>query len=281
MIIEERFHEVKALIESVGTEARAYFDSASVENVAKGDGSAVTVVDGHIERALLDYIGTHFPDDAVVGEEHGSKPGTSGFVWHIDPLDGTDNFVRKIPFFGVSVARLGDTAEDSFAIVHNPATGQTFSTFLETEGGVYENERLCTMTKEPLTGSRYMLTIGAGRGEAWMQPAKFRIAESLGVAYGNATFYRSSALELAYVAANRIDGYLTFGIKSWDYAAGLFLVRAAGGAISVFENGAWRRVTESLKSVCSTHGKTLFASHPDFHDEVLARIGDPAVWGTT
>lgn len=275
MKIEQQFRELVSAVEDAGTLAREYFTSNRRDNTEKRDGTVVTEVDQKIEAVLLDFVRAHFPDDAIVGEEHGSKEGTSQFVWHIDPIDGTDNFLRKIPFCAISVARLGDSLEDSFGIVHNPLTGQTFASLMDE--GVYENEHLAVFTKEPL-GGRYVISIGRGSAEPWMRPAGYALQEGLGMKYGKCLGYGSTALELAYIAANRIDGYLTYGLHSYDYAAGLFLVNAVGGAISVFEDGKWKRWEGSLKALCSVHGRVMFASHPDIHEDITSFIGDPKRW---
>ena len=273
--IESKFHELQAEIKTVSKLAQVYFETDSTKNEQKSDGSVVTEVDQAIERHLRGWIDREFPDDAIVGEEEAGKDGTSGFVWHIDPIDGTDNFLRKIPFCAVSVARLGDTPEDSFGIVHNPLTGQTFSSLME--NGAYENERVTNLTAEPL-GGKYVITVATTGRDPWMRPAKFALFAGLSQKFGKSISYGSTALELAYVAANRIDGYLTFGLNSYDYGAGLFLVKAAGGAISVFEKGVWQRYEGSIKDLCDTHNKTIFASHPDIHDAVLNFVGDPKAW---
>lgn len=274
MDTEEQFHQFKEVVREAGKIAKAYFDASDTANEQKADGSVVTEVDKKTETFLLEYIRKHFPNDAIVGEEHGAHAGDSGFVWHIDPIDGTDNFLRKIPFCAISVARLGDSPAGSFGIVYNPLTEQMFATFLETEGGVYENDHLCKLTPDPL-GGRYAISIGRGR-EAWMKSATYALFEKLGTKYGKCGAYGSAALELAYVAANRIDAFLTYGLKSYDYAAGLFLVKAVGGAISVFEDGKWTRWERGLKELCSQHNRTIFVSHPDVHEMMLVDIGDPA-----
>lgn len=274
MNIENQFQRLITEIEGAGKIAQQYFNEDNTENERKSDGSVVTLVDQGIERLLRTFIDNNFPEDAVVGEEEENKIGHSGFVWHIDPIDGTDNFLRKIPFCAVSVARLGDTLEDSFGIIHNPLTGQTFASLME--DGVYENKRIAKLTAEPL-GGRYVISVGRGR-EQWMKGAAYRIKEALGLKYGKGESYGSTALELAYLAAGRIDGFLTFGLNSYDYAAGLYLVSAAGGQISVFENGKWKIWSGSLKDLCNQHGRIIFASHPDVHIEMRDFIGDPKNW---
>jgi len=278
MINEDKFNEVKDFVIKVGKIACDYFYSGDTKNTLKKDLTVVTQVDKEIEVELVKYIHMNFPDDAIVGEEFGNEKGRSGFVWHLDPIDGTDNFLRKIPFFAISVARLGDDVEGCFGIVHNPITNQTFSSFKETLGGVYENDRLCTLTADPL-GGKYVITIGGSSRELWMKPAVYALSEAVGLKYGRGGFYHCIALELAYIAANRIDANLTFGLNSYDYAAGLLLVKATGGAISVFEDGKWQRWNSTLKDLCSQN-RTIFSSHPDIHQGILDFIGDPNCWAT-
>jgi len=98
MTIEQKFAATIAVIEQVGQKAWDYFDADSATNEVKADGSVVTDIDKAIEVELMAFIRELFPDDSIVGEEGEGYLGTSDFVWHIDPIDGTDNFPRKIPF---------------------------------------------------------------------------------------------------------------------------------------------------------------------------------------
>jgi myo-inositol-1(or 4)-monophosphatase len=275
MNIEPQFRELITEIKRAGTVAHDYFVSESTENEQKSDGSVVTEVDHAIERQLRVWIDQKFPDDAIIGEEEEGKVGTSGFVWHIDPIDGTNNFLRKVPFCAISVARLGPDAEDSFGIVYNPLTQQMFASLME--DGAYENERVTNLTAEPL-GGKLLITFGYSGAQAWMKPAGYKIQAAVGTKFGSCRPLGSTALELAYLAAGRIDGYLTYGLNSYDYAAGLYLVKAAGGMISVFENGEWQVWEAPLRELCVEHGKIIFASHPDIHCEIRDFIGDPKSW---
>lgn len=274
MTFEEKYHTLVTLIETEGKQARAYFDDNQSTNEQKADGSVVTQIDKDIEAAIMTFVRNEFPDDSIVGEEGEGYIGTSDFVWHIDPIDGTDNFLRRIPFCAISVARLGSTTEDSFGVVHNPITAQTFAALMD--NGVYEREHVHVLTDE-LLGGRAVISIARGR-EAWMKSAAYNLKKGLGMKFGKCDPYGCCALELAYVAANRIDGVLTFGLNSYDYGAGLYLIKAAGGKISVFENGLWSPWTRSLKELCMEHGKTIFVSHNCIHDTALDLIGDPRTW---
>lgn len=274
MTLEQKFHTLVELIETLGLQARAYFDDNQIANEQKADGSVVTQIDKDIEVALVTFIRAEFPKDSIVGEEGEGYVGTSDFVWHIDPIDGTDNFLRRIPFCAISVARLGSTTEDSFGVVHNPITKQTFAALMD--NGVYEKDHIHILNNEIL-GGRGMVSMARGR-EGWMKSAGYNIRKAIALKFGGGNSYGSCALELAYVAANRLDGVLIFGLHSYDYAAGIFLVNAAGGQISVFENNAWAPWTGSLKDLCAEHGKTMFISHGGIHADALALIGNPRDW---
>lgn len=275
MEIQEQFSALIQTVKRAGLVAREYFDSEALENEQKSDGSVVTRVDREIEQILRGFVQKHFPEDAIIGEEGDAVEGTSGFVWHIDPIDGTDNFLRKIPFCAISVARLGEVAEDSFAVVYNPITEHSFASLME--GGVYENQRLANLTAEPL-GGRYVVSTGLGKSEPWMRSIRYPLAAAIEERFGKCQSYGCSALETAYLAAGRIDAYLTCGLHTYDYAAGLYLVKAAGGQISVFEDGAWHTWTASIKSLCAEHGRTILASHPEVHERIRDFIGDPRRW---
>lgn len=274
MTIEEKFHTLISLVETEGLKARAYFDDNEHSNEQKADGSVVTQIDTDIEDVIVGFVRTYFPEDTIIGEESAGYIGTSDFVWHIDPIDGTDNFLRRIPFCAISVARLGSATEDSFGIIHNPITNQTFAALMD--NGVYEREHVHVLTNE-LLGGRAVFSISRGRDD-WMKSAAFNLFKAIGTSLGKCSIFNCTALELAYIAANRIDGQLIFGLHSYDYAAGLFLVKSAGGQISVFRNGVWSPWTGSLKELCAVHGETMFISHGGIHDDALKLIGDPRTW---
>ena len=207
MTIEEKFHSLVALIETEGLKARAYFDDNENSNEQKADGSVVTQIDKDIEIALVSFVRREFPDDSIVGEEGEGYIGTSDFVWHIDPIDGTDNFLRRIPFCAVSVARLGSTTEDSFGVVHNPITRQTFAALMD--NGVYEREHIHVLN-DSILGGKGMISMARGRSESWMKSASYNIRKALAMKFGGGNSFGSCALELAYVAANRLDGVLIY-----------------------------------------------------------------------
>ncbi len=268
------FEDTKEAVRAAGLIAADAFYAGDMHFDKKPDMTVVTKTDRAVEESIVRFVSAHFPEDSIVGEETGIQRKTSSFVWHIDPIDGTENFLRRIPFFGISVARLGDTPDGSFGMVYNPITKQLFSSYKDAAGDMYENERVCTMTPDKL-GSRYFINMGRRAREPWMKTATFSIQKDLTLQFGRCWSIGCTSLELSYLAANRIDGFITFGLETYDYAAGLFLVRASGGKISVFEGGTWREWTQSIKALCELSGPVIFASHPDTHLMFLDAIGDP------
>ena len=268
------FADLKAEIIAAGKLAQSYFDSDNTDNEIKADGSVVTEIDTQIEKQLVAFILERFPKDSIVGEEGEGHTGTSDYVWHIDPIDGTDNFLREIPFSAISVARLGSTTDGSFGIVYNPTTKRMFSAFAD--GGVYENDREHQVNQEQL-GGKAIISIATAK-EAWMKSAKYNLLKEFGTRFGRGTALNCLALELGYVAANRIDATLILGLQTYDYAAGVYLLKAAGGVVYVFEEGQWQLHTGSTKNLCNTHGKIMIASYPGLAEQLVKMIGDPRQW---
>ncbi len=272
--LEEKFQRLITHIEEAGEIARAYFDSDDASNDIKVDGSVVTRVDMEIERKLSAFIREEFPDDSIVGEEGEGYQGTSSFEWHIDPIDGTDNFLREIPFIAISVARLGDQAEDTFSVVHNPITKRSFFSYME--NGVYENSRAHVVTEDVL-GGRAVVSLATGKSH-WVKTAKYNLMKEFGMKLGRGTALNCAALELGYLAANRIDGVLILGLKSYDYAAGLYLVKAAGGTIHFFRDGRWNLHEGFIKNLCNLDYEIILASHRGMDGKILDMVGDPKKW---
>ncbi len=259
------------IIEKSGAVPRSYFYTDDVSSKAKPDGSLVTRIDGKVEHILTKHIKKAFPEDSIMGEEQGLHESGKDYVWYIDPIDGTDNLIRRIPFFSISVARLGKEMEDSFGIVHNPVTKQTFySAFDE---GVYENKSVRSLRDEPL-GKKMAISMGRGK-KPEDKVLDYNLRKALALKFGKGSPLGSAALELSYLAAGRIDGYFSLDLKSWDIAAGLFIARAAGATVSELKEGAWLSLDNvSMRDICARENLYLFVSRPDIHADVLNFVQD-------
>lgn len=219
---------------------RAYsrLDSLNIETKERND--FVSEVDRQAEAIIIDTLSRAYPQHAFLGEETGQS-GNSGseFIWIIDPLDGTTNYLHGFPQFAVSIAlKHKDRIEQ--AVVYDPIKDELFTA--SRGGGAYLNSRrLRVTTLKTLEGA----LLGTGIPFRDDQPIEPFIATMRAMLGPIAGIRRagSAALDLAYVAAGRLDGYWEFDLKPWDMAAGLLLVREAGGMVADFAGG-----DNSLKS---------------------------------
>ena len=210
---------------------RAFAELDKVEVTAKGINDYVTNVDKEAESAIIYQIRKSYPDHTIVGEEGGENKGANkDYVWIIDPLDGTNNFVRGIPHFAVSIA-LQYKGKTEVAVVYDPIRDELFSA-LRGKGAKFNDFRMrvskgnelsetIIATGFPFKAKQHTETYMNIFGELFTQCADLRRAGS-------------AALDLAYVAAGRVDGFFEIGLKPWDIAAGDLLVREAGGTVTDF-----------------------------------------------
>ncbi|HEX2188420.1 MAG TPA: inositol monophosphatase family protein [Longimicrobiaceae bacterium] len=191
----------------------------------------VTAVDEAAERAVIARIRAHYPDDGVVAEETAAGPLTRGRRWIVDPIDGTTNFVHGHPFTCVSVA-FADDAGLAVGVIHAPLLGEVFHAVRG--GGAFLNERPIRVsdTAEPvraLLATGFPFKGGKGKLEPYFRLVADVMAETRDVRRAG-----SAAMDLAYVAAGRLDAYYEIGLAPWDVAAGALLVAEAGGRV-----GGW------------------------------------------
>ena len=183
-------------------------------------------VDGLAEAEIVKELKRAMPDCAILGEETGaSGKGRQTFV--IDPLDGTSNYLHGIPHFCVSIA-LVENGEPTDAVIFDPLRNEIYSAS-KGAGATLNDKKIRVAERKDMTGA--MLVTGfPPRERARVAPQMAALQGMLGEAED---FRRtgSAALDLAYVAAGRVDGYFEAGVKAWDIAAGILLVREAGGRV--------------------------------------------------
>ena len=200
---------------------------------AKGHQDMVSEADRDLETFLRNEIARSFPDDGILGEEHGSCTGTCGYTWVLDTIDGTANFVNVIPAWSVergawSVVIACVTAENTvLGAIHEPNAKETFAASLGGGGTVNDKPIRATCATCLTQGS---VGVGLSNRVDW-QPAVDFITDLMsngGLFFRNA----SGAIMLAYVASGRLLGYVEEHMNAWDCAAGVMLVREAGGFIA-------------------------------------------------
>jgi myo-inositol-1(or 4)-monophosphatase len=208
------------LLERFGGPARGV-ESKSTET------DLVSEADTASEAAIREMLAEERPDDGLLAEEGSAQEGASGRRWVIDPLDGTVNYLYGLPAWCVSVA-LEDEHGGAVAVVHDPLRGETFSA--ERGAGALLNGQEIRVSGEErperamiATGFSYSAELRAGQAEVVQRVLpRFRDIRRAGAA----------ALDLAYLAAGRLDGYYERGLKPWDWAAARLIVTEAGGAVA-------------------------------------------------
>ncbi|QWA09741.1 inositol-1-monophosphatase [Sodalis ligni] len=214
--------------------AKHYETPDAVEASQKGDNDFVTNVDREAERLIIEVIRKSYPQHTVISEECGELTGEDQDVqWIIDPLDGTTNFIKHLPHFAVSIAvRIKGRTE--VAVVYDPMRNELF-TSSRGQGTQLNGYRLRGSTARELDGT----ILATGFPFKAKQHAATYI-NLLGKLFTQCADFRrsgSAALDLAYVAAGRVDGFFEIGLKPWDYAGGDLLVREAGGLVTDFAGG--------------------------------------------
>lgn len=195
----------------------------------KSGADIVTAADRRSETFIVERLRTFFPQHAIVAEESGRREANSDYCWYVDPLDGTTNFAHRYPVFCVSLA-LAAGDEILVGVVHDPVRGETFHG-ARGEGAWLNQKRIQVSPTERLAES--LLATGF--------PTRKR-HESLNILYyqrftllsHGVRRAGSAALDLCSVACARYDGFWEFDLKPWDVAAGLLLVREAGGVVTDF-----------------------------------------------
>jgi myo-inositol-1(or 4)-monophosphatase len=241
-------------------------DFGELENLQislKGPGDFVTHADQRTEKLLIEELSKARPGYGFVGEEGGTIEGKDkSHRFIIDPIDGTSNFLHGIPHFAISIA-LEREGQIVAGIIFNPVTDDLF--MAEKGHGAYlNNKRLRVASRKDLpsclfaTGLPFVGREGHARA----------MAETAGVLGASAGIRRfgAASLDMAYVAAGRFDGYWEHGIKIWDSAAGLVLLREAGGVVSDFTGR-----TDGLS------GQDIVCANEHIHPQLLKLLRGIAV----
>ena len=199
----------------------------------KGQNDFVTEVDHRAEAAIIQTIRDSYPDHAFLAEESG-KSGDSDHVWIIDPLDGTTNFLHGFPQYAVSIA-LEVKGHLQQAVVFDPFKNELF-TASQGAGAYLNDHRIRVSARKKLAGA----LIGTGfpfkeqaRLDLYVDTFRDLFPMTSGIRRAG-----SAALDLAYVACGRMDGFWEFGLHPWDMAAGILLIREAGGAVTDMNGNA-------------------------------------------
>ena len=210
---------------SIITRASSDIDRLTIRSKQKND--FVSEVDHAAEEAIIGVLREAYPGHGILAEESGAQDGDAEFVWVIDPLDGTTNFLHGFPQYCVSIGLLHKGVPNQ-AVVFDPNRNELFTA---SKGvGAYLNDRRIRVSKvdkveDALMGTGFPFR-EVGHLDDYLRMFKNVTLNCAGVRRPGA-----AALDLAWVAAGRIDGFWEIGLSPWDMAAGALLVREAGGLI--------------------------------------------------
>ncbi|HVL76829.1 MAG TPA: inositol monophosphatase family protein [Noviherbaspirillum sp.] len=212
---------------------RASFDIDRVKVSEKGRNDFVTEVDQAAENAIIEVLKNAYPDHAILAEESGASANHHDEhenIWIIDPIDGTTNFIHGFPTYCVSIA-LKQRGQITQAVVYDPNRNDLFTA---TKGaGAYLNEKRIRVSRrdkmaDALIGTGFPFR-STDELDEYVKMFKILSERCAGLRRPGA-----AALDLAYVAAGRLDGFFEKGLQPWDVAAGSLLITEAGGIVSNF-----------------------------------------------
>ncbi len=208
---------------------RSVDKAAHLEVERKGKNDFATEVDRLAEREIISILKAAYPEHSILAEESGEHDGNE-YQWIIDPLDGTTNFIHGFPQYAVSIA-LKVKGRLEVGVVYDPLRDELF-TAKRGGGAMLNNRRIRTTASTTMTGA----LIGTGfpfkepqHLDAYLEMFRAVTIDSAGIRRAG-----SAALDLAYLAAGRLDGFWEIGLKEWDMAAGILLVKEAGGVATDF-----------------------------------------------
>lgn len=194
------------------------------------DTDLVSEADRAAEAAIVDLLIAERPDDGILAEEGAGRPGTTGRRWVVDPLDGTTNYLYGYPAWSVSVA-LEDAGETLAGVVHDPLRGETFRA-RRGRGADLGGRPLAVRVPGGLETALIVTGFGYDPG---VRAAQARTLRHVLPSVRDVRRGGSAALDLAWLATGRVDGYYERGLEPWDWAAGSLLAREAGGAVEALE----------------------------------------------
>lgn len=226
----------------------------------------VTEVDRAAEEAIIHELRSVYPDHAILAEESGAQ-GHSPFEWVIDPLDGTTNYLHGFPQFAVSIA-LRHRGRLECGVVYDPVREEMF-TAARGDGAQLNDRRLRVADRKTLDGA----LIGTGfpyreqrHLDAYLDMFRTMVEASAGLRRPG-----SAALDFAYVACGRTDGFWELGLSEWDFAAGALLVSEAGGTVSDLAGGTRHFQTGNVVTAnLKVHQAMLQALRPHLTESLRA-----------
>ncbi|MFT3904751.1 MAG: inositol monophosphatase family protein [Steroidobacteraceae bacterium] len=228
----------------------------SIEVATKGRNDFVTEVDRASEREIIAIVQRHYPDHAFLAEESGAS-GEGDVVWVIDPLDGTTNFMHGFPQFAVSIA-VEHRGKPEVAVVYDPLRQELF-TAARGAGAQLDNRRIRVSKQRGLEGALVATGFPYRDNEPYIDHY-FAMMRTVTQQTAGIRRPGAAALDLAYVAAGRVDAFWEFGLRPWDTAAGILLIQEAGGHVGTLTGQEYR------------HGGHIVAGTPKVYTALIEAL---------
>ncbi|WLR52177.1 inositol monophosphatase family protein [Bacillus tianshenii] len=250
------YKQTKEWVREAGTRIRASFSETLMVDYKLNPSDLVTNMDKQTEQYFIAKIKEHYPEHRILGEEgYGDIVDTvDGTVWIIDPIDGTMNFVHMQRHFAISVG-IYHNGEGIIGMIYDVVNDELYHT--KKGEGAYKNDEQLPMLGE-ISVDKAVVSVNAG----WVIPnsrIEPHILPPLVKALRGTRSMGSAAIEMAYVASGKIDGYITLQLAPWDYAAGKILIEEVGGRAT---NVAGKPLNVLEKS-------TVFVGKPGLHEQIV------------
>ncbi len=211
----------------------------------KGDRNLVTNVDKQAQRIIVDMIRSAFPGHGILAEEDGLAQTDKDYTWVVDPLDGTHNYVRNIPLFGVSIG-IAHRGVHVAGVIFMPCGGELYTA--ESGAGAFKNDARIRVSG---IGALKEASLSFDSGIRYHPRQLLPLLEEVADKSFNVRMFGSSARNLSYVAEGVLDAAIEFEDQPWDSAAGVCLVREAGGVVKALDGGP---MTVTTKGYVASNG---------------------------
>ncbi len=233
------------------------FDTSRIEH--KGFNDLVSYVDKEAEKQLVEALKRLLPEAGFITEEGTESNRNPEYNWIIDPLDGTTNFMHGLPIYSISIA-LMQRDEIVLGVIYEANRQECF--YAWKDGGAYCNDSLIDVTQttklaDSLIATGFPYTV-FGQMQDYLQILGAFMSRSHGIRR-----LGSAAVDLAYVACGRFEGFFEFNLNAWDVAAGIIIVQEAGGKVTTFKEGG-----------DPVFGREIVATNAKIHPEMLATIAE-------
>ena len=249
---------IKACMKASRSLIRDFGEIENLQVSAKGPGDFVSSADKRTEKILIDELLKAHSEYGILTEESGiiNKSNTKN-RWIIDPIDGTMNFLNGIPQFAISVG-YEENGEIKCGVIFNPIMNEMFCAE-KGNGAFMNNSRIRVSNKKKIKDA--LLVTGGPKGASKIKDKIFSEYINVSKNVSNVRKYGSAALDMAYVACGRFDGYWQRELNYWDVAAGIIILKEAGGFVDFFEEDT----TSPLK-------KNILATNSNIHEDLRGLI---------